>query len=68
MKMLKRYLMGRFGLTPDAYRTKWNLPKDYPMVAPSYAARRRAIALQTGLGRMGKSGRKKAVVGDDNGQ
>jgi predicted transcriptional regulator len=43
VKMLKRYLQ-RFGLTPDTYRAKWGLPKDYPMVAPASAARRSAIA------------------------
>ena len=42
LKMLKRYLRSRYGLTPDAYRSKWNLPADYPMVAPNYAARRSA--------------------------
>jgi len=51
LKMLKRYLMRSYGLTPDAYRAKWGLPKDYPMVAPSYAARRSAIATESGLGR-----------------
>src|ERR1700721_1057150 len=38
LKMLKRYLRGKFKLTPDEYRTKWGLPADYPMVAPNYAA------------------------------
>lgn len=51
MTMLKRYLMRNYGLTPDAYRAKWNLPKDYPMVAPNYAARRSALAKTLGLGR-----------------
>ena len=51
MTMLKRYLMRTYGLTPDAYRMKWNLPKDYPMVAPNYAARRSALAKTLGLGR-----------------
>ena len=49
MKTLKRYLR-RFGLTADAYRAKWGLPKDYPMVAPAYAARRSTLAKQFGLG------------------
>lgn len=62
MTMLKRHLMVHFGLTPTAYREKWNLPADYPMVAPNYAARRREIALQTGLGNLGAAGRKKASV------
>ena len=51
LKMLKRHLMTRYGLTPDAYRAKWNLPADYPIVAPSYSERRRSLALRTGLGR-----------------
>jgi predicted transcriptional regulator len=51
LKMLKRYLRSRYGLTPDAYRAKWNLPADYPMTAPNYAARRSDFAKQIGLGR-----------------
>ena len=51
LKMLKRYLRSRYGLTPDAYRTKWNLPADYPMTAPNYAARRSDFAKQIGLGK-----------------
>ena len=38
LKMLKRHLMTHYQMTPEQYRTKWNLPRDYPMVAPSYAA------------------------------
>jgi len=51
LKMLKRHLMTHYQLTPDAYRTKWNLPADYPMVAPNYAAQRKELALKIGLGR-----------------
>lgn len=51
MKMLKRYLQKRFGLTPSAYRERWGLPSDYPMVAPNYASRRSDLAKQIGLGR-----------------
>ena len=50
LTMLKRHLMSRYGLTPDAYRAKWNLPADYPMVAPNYAAQRRMLAKKIGLG------------------
>jgi len=50
LKMLKRHLMTRYNLTPDAYRTRWSLPADYPMVAPDYAAERRSLALKIGLG------------------
>jgi predicted transcriptional regulator len=49
--MLKRYLATRHGLTPDEYRKRWGLAKDYPMVAPAYAARRSELAKQIGLGR-----------------
>lgn len=51
LKMLKRYLRGRYKLTPDAYRAKWGLPADYPMVAPNYAALRSKFAKDNGLGR-----------------
>ena len=51
LKMLKRHLQTSYGLTPEAYRTKWGLPTDYPMVAPSYAATRSTLAKQIGLGR-----------------
>ena len=51
LKMLKRYLRARYGMTPDVYRAKWNLPADYPMTAPNYAARRSEFAKQIGLGR-----------------
>lgn len=50
-KSLKRHLATHYGLTPDQYRQKWNLPLDYPMVAPSYSASRSALAKTMGLGR-----------------
>jgi predicted transcriptional regulator len=56
LKMLKRHLRSTYGLTPDAYRAKWGLPADYPMVAPNYAEQRSTFAKQIGLGRSG-SGR-----------
>ncbi|MBZ9870480.1 MucR family transcriptional regulator [Mesorhizobium sp. BR1-1-9] len=49
-KSMRRHL-GLLGMTPEAYRTKWGLAKDYPMVAPSYAAQRSALAKASGLGR-----------------
>lgn len=58
MKMLKRHLMTAYGMTPDAYRAKWDLPATYPMVAPNYAETRRALAVKIGLGR--KPGKRKA--------
>ena len=48
--MLKRYIATRFNLTPKEYRAKWNLPVDYPMVAPNYSARRKELAVASGLG------------------
>ena len=50
LKMLKRHLMTHYSMTPEQYRTKWNLPPDYPMVAPSYAETRRTLAKAIGLG------------------
>ncbi|PZU66750.1 MucR family transcriptional regulator [Sphingobium sp.] len=55
LKMLKRHLMTHYQLTPDQYRAKWNLPADYPMVAPDYAERRKTLALKIGLGRKPRS-------------
>ncbi len=51
LKMLKRYLRSRFGLSPEDYRRKWGLPPEYPMVAPAYAERRSDFARQIGLGK-----------------
>lgn len=51
MRTLKRHLMTHHDLTPDQYRARWNLPADYPMVAPSYAEQRRNLALAIGLGK-----------------
>ena len=50
LKMLKRHLMTHYQMTPDDYRLKWNLPADYPMVAPNYAEQRRTLAKKIGLG------------------
>ena len=50
-KSLKRHLQGTYGMTPDEYRTKWGLPRDYPMVAPNYAKARSDLAKRMGLGR-----------------
>ena len=54
-KSLKRHLMNPYGMTPEEYREKWELPADYPMVAPAYAEARSRLAKQMGLGQ----GRKK---------
>lgn len=50
LKMLKRHLRTVYNLTPQAYRAKWNLPPDYPMVAPNYATQRSDFAKSIGLG------------------
>eukprot|EP01026_Neomeris_dumetosa_P020730 TRINITY_DN18360_c0_g2_i3.p2 TRINITY_DN18360_c0_g2~~TRINITY_DN18360_c0_g2_i3.p2 ORF type:complete len:150 (+),score=16.89 TRINITY_DN18360_c0_g2_i3:107-556(+) len=61
LKMLKRHLRTNFGMTPEEYRQKWNLPADYPMVAPNYAKQRSEFAKKIGLGRPGgkAAGRRK---------
>ena len=51
LKMLKRHLQTSFNMSPTDYRAKWGLPSDYPMVAPSYASKRSALAKSIGLGR-----------------
>ena len=50
LKTLKRHLRAAYGLTPEAYRSRWGLPPDYPMVAPGYAKRRSSLARAQGLG------------------
>jgi predicted transcriptional regulator len=55
-KSLKRHLRTRYGLTPEEYRAKWGLPRDYPMVAPNYAKERSNLAKRMGLGQARKGG------------
>jgi predicted transcriptional regulator len=66
LKMLKRHLMSTYNLTPEQYKAKWDLPKDYPLVAPNYARTRSELAKKIGLGRPAsapkRAGRKKAVA------
>jgi predicted transcriptional regulator len=57
LKMLKRHLMTHYNLTPEQYRAKWNLPADYPMVAPNYAEQRRSLAKKIGLGTRRRRGK-----------
>ena len=57
MKMLKRHLSTEHDMSPEEYRQRWNLPSDYPMVAPAYAETRRDLAVKIGLGR--KPGQKR---------
>ena len=49
-KSLKRHLRSKYNLSPEEYRSKWQLPSDYPMVAPNYAAERSKLAMKMGLG------------------
>ncbi len=58
LKMLKRHLKTAYNMTPEEYRQRWNLPSDYPMVAPNYANQRRTLAKKIGLG----TRRKKTVA------
>ena len=59
LKMLKRYLRARYKMSPDEYRKRWNLPPDYPMVAPNYAQKRSDFAKKIGLGKGdGRKGKK----------
>ena len=51
LKMLKRHLKTAYDMSPEEYRERWNLPSDYPMVAPNYAEKRRELAKKIGLGR-----------------
>ena len=64
MKMLKRHLSTDHGFSTDEYRQRWNLPADYPMVAPNYAEKRRDLAKKIGLGRKPgqKRGRRKKTA------
>ena len=59
-KSLRRHLTSR-GLTPEQYREKWGLPRDYPMVAPNYAAKRSELAKSMGLGQKRKGQTKLAA-------
>src|SRR6202012_1048576 len=53
-KSLKRHLRTKYNLSPEDYRAKWGLPKNYPMVAPNYAKARSDLAKQMGLGQGGR--------------
>jgi predicted transcriptional regulator len=50
LKMLKRHLKTAYNMTPEEYRDRWQLPPDYPMVAPNYARQRSRLAKEIGLG------------------
>jgi predicted transcriptional regulator len=57
LKMLKRHLKTAYNMTPEAYRERWGLPPDYPMVAPNYAQQRSRLAKEIGLGTRARRGR-----------
>ena len=57
LKMLKRHLKTAYNMTPEAYRERWGLPPDYPMVAPNYARQRSQLAKEIGLGTRARRGR-----------
>jgi predicted transcriptional regulator len=59
-KSLKRHLRTKYNMSPEDYRAKWGLPKDYPMVAPNYAKARSDLAKQMGLGQGGRQTARKA--------
>jgi predicted transcriptional regulator len=56
-KSLKRHLRTKYNMSPEEYRAKWALAKDYPMVAPNYARARSDLAKQMGLGQGGRKGK-----------
>ena len=60
-KSLKRHLRTKYNMSPEEYRAKWSLPKDYPMVAPNYAKARSDLAKQMGLGQGGRQAPRKRV-------
>jgi predicted transcriptional regulator len=57
LKMLKRHLKTAYNMTPEAYRERWGLAPDYPMVAPNYARQRSRLAKEIGLGTRARRGR-----------
>ena len=62
-KSLKRHLRTKYDMSPEEYRTKWGLAKDYPMVAPNYAKARSDLAKQMGLGQGGRKPARAATAG-----
>jgi predicted transcriptional regulator len=56
LKMLKRHLKTAYNMSPEAYRERWGLPPDYPMVAPNYARQRSHLAKEIGLGTRARRG------------
>jgi len=65
MQMLKRHLNSVYGMTVAQYKARWSLPSDYPVVSPSYARRRSAIAKNIGLGKTGRKPRIRVMQGTE---
>ncbi len=63
-KMLRRHLKTAHSMSPDEYRERWGLPRDYPLVSPNYAKQRSALAKKIGLGRKPEQRRKHAAKPD----
>lgn len=51
LKTLRRHLRSAHDLSPAAYRERYDLKPDHPLVAPDYARIRSRLAKQLGLGR-----------------
>jgi predicted transcriptional regulator len=62
MRFLRRHLNAAHGLTPDNYRSRWNLPASHALTAPSYSTRRSDIAKQIGLGTRAMKGKSSKEV------
>lgn len=62
-KSLKRHLRTKYDMSPEQYRARWDLPKDYPMVAPNYAQARSELAKQMGLGQGGRKPARRGRAG-----
>jgi predicted transcriptional regulator len=72
-RSLRPHLVSTHGLTPEAYRQKWGLAHDHPMVAPNYALERSQVARKIGLGRRGRGGQpippgRSSEAGRDHGE
>ncbi|MES2607517.1 MAG: MucR family transcriptional regulator [Pseudomonadota bacterium] len=65
LQMLKRHLNSMYGMSLEQYKERWGLPMDYPVVSPSYARRRSAIAKSIGLGKTGRKPRIRVMQGSE---
>lgn len=60
--MIKRHLRNNYGMEWDDYVRHFNLPNDYPSVAPGYSKLKREVAIRQGLGsKIDKTPRKKTA-------